>query len=153
MLPFPNVELMNVAISDSIGTANFYLENKDENMPTWGNSLTINKWYDSQKGTTVRVRTVKLSEFITKEVDLIKLDVEGTEEIVVREIEPKMNLVKNIFMEFHGSSSNPDNNELRIIDILSKNEFDIKVNQDWKFIDESEIERPDPYWLSIYAEK
>lgn len=148
-----NVEIMNVAISNNDGQEDFYLENKDEKEPTWGDSLAQNKWYNPEKGVVVKVRTVKLSDFIKEGVDLIKLDVEGTEEKIIREIEPKMNLVQKIFMEYHGSSSNPDNDELRIIDILRKNEFDIKVNQGWKFIAESEIERPDPYWLSIYAEK
>lgn len=147
-----DIELINAAVYDSGGKIDFYVDRNSKNPWTWGDSSVINKWYSKETTKTIKVKAVNLSIFIDREVDLLKLDVEGLEERILISIKNKLKNIKEIMMEFHGSSTNPNNNELRIIEILKRNGFNVKVNQDWKFIHEAEIKRPDPYTLSLYAE-
>lgn len=48
-----------------------------------------------------KVGTVKLSVYITEEVELLKIDIEGAELDVLREIQHKLFLVNRIFVEYH----------------------------------------------------
>jgi FkbM family methyltransferase len=50
---------------------------------------------------SIQVPSVVLSQFINKEVDLLKIDIEGAELDVLKEIEPRLHLVKHIFVEYH----------------------------------------------------
>jgi FkbM family methyltransferase len=47
------------------------------------------------------VTSVQLSKHIDREVDYLKLDIEGAEEIVIPEIKDKLPLVKEIYIEYH----------------------------------------------------
>jgi FkbM family methyltransferase len=56
---------------------------------------------------TVEVTTVKLSEFITEPVDLLKVDIEGAEGEVLPEIESRLGWVRNLFVEIHSRKDAP----------------------------------------------
>ena len=56
---------------------------------------------------TVEVPAVKLSEFITEPVDLLKIDIEGAEDEVLPEIESRLGWVRNLFVEIHSRKSEP----------------------------------------------
>lgn len=146
-----NVELINAAISDKEGEIDFYVEKDVCNPWGWGDSAVINKWYSKEKDKTIKVKSLRLSSFIKNEIDLVKLDIEGLEQTILKEIEKKLTLVKEIIMEFHGSSTNPSNNSSEILSLLRKNSFACKINQDGKFIEEMDVKKTDPYWLMIYA--
>lgn len=145
------VHLINAAISDKEGKSDFHVEKDISNPWGWGDSTVINKWYSKEKNKTITVKSLRLSSFIKSKIDLIKLDIEGLEETILREIEEKLALVKEIIMEFHGSSTNPSNDSSKILSLLRKSSFGYKINQDWKFIEEKNIKKTDPYWLMIYA--
>jgi FkbM family methyltransferase len=53
------------------------------------------------------VETHPLSSYISTKVDLIKLDIEGSELIVLKEIRHKLHLVKRLFIEFHSFIGQP----------------------------------------------
>lgn len=147
-----DVELINTAISDKEGNIDFHVEKDTSNPWGWGDSAVINKWYSKGKSKTIKVKSLRLSSFIKNKVDLIKLDIEGLEETILKEIKERLTLVKEIIMEFHGSSTNPSNDSSEILSLLRNNGFGYKINQDWKFIEEKDIKKTDPYWLMIYAE-
>lgn len=96
---------------------------------------------------------VKLSAYIKQNVDLLKLDIEGMEEMVMEEIEDKLSLVKEITMEFHGSSANKTNCPERIFSILERNNFDYTIEQKGRIIKTEQIKKTDPYWLIIHAKR
>ena len=52
-------------------------------------------------GKEFRVPAIKVSCLITQRVDLVKIDVEGAELMVLRDIEAKLGLVDRIFVEAH----------------------------------------------------
>ena len=66
-------------------------------------SLVLEKDLDE----VYQVETTLLSRFITKEVALLKLDIEGAELEVLKEIQPKLDRVERIFLEYHAFESKP----------------------------------------------
>lgn len=50
-----------------------------------------------------RVEAVRLRDFIYKDVDFLKIDIEGAEYPVMKDIEDKLHHVKTMFLEYHGT--------------------------------------------------
>lgn len=96
-----------------------------ENGDTLGG--TINKEFSNQSNLVKStVSSVFLSEYMTEEIDLLKLDVEGAENSVLLEIEHKLHLVDRIHMEVHFKKFSTK--ELTdVYDILKRNNFSIKT--------------------------
>lgn len=55
-------------------------------------------------GPAITVPGRRLSRYLDREVDLLKIDVEGAEAAVLQEIAPQLPLVRNLFVEWHGRS-------------------------------------------------
>lgn len=132
---------------------NFNISVEETSPWTWGDSAVMNKWVSENTTKTIEVSSVRLSDYINQEIDLLKLDVEGLEELVLNEIDSKMDKVKEIVMEFHGSSSNPNNDSKRIFALLLKKKFKYIIKQQGKRIDEKSINKSDPFWLLIHASR
>lgn len=66
-----------------------------------------------------------LSSYITNEIDLLKLDVEGNEELVLRDLDSSntLNQIKQISLEYHYYPQNKHNNLSHILEIFDKNNF------------------------------
>ncbi|MEJ2347986.1 MAG: FkbM family methyltransferase [Patescibacteria group bacterium] len=147
-----NVKLINAALSDKRGEAFLYVDKKEKSPWSWGDAIVRNKWNTSNnKG--VKVKTVKLSEFLDKDIDFLKLDIEGAETRIFKEIKPKFSKVKELIMEFHGSSTNKENNLEEVLKILEENNFKYTIKQGGKFLKAHEINREDPFWLIIHAKR
>jgi FkbM family methyltransferase len=91
------VQVFNCALSDQNGMVNFYDSSES--------SLTLNR--TTRKSNGLRqigsVNACKLSDFVTKQVDLIKMDIEGSELDVLEDLitSGKINLVVRFLVEFH----------------------------------------------------
>ncbi|MCH5717223.1 FkbM family methyltransferase [Niabella hibiscisoli] len=48
------------------------------------------------------VKAVRLKDQLITEIDLLKLDIEGAEYEVLKDIKDKLHLLRNIFIEYHG---------------------------------------------------
>lgn len=70
------------------------------------------------------VEAIQLSDFITEKVDILKMDIEGAEAGVLRELAAnnKLHLIQNIIMEYHYTPDNP-NALPESLTLLSKNNF------------------------------
>ncbi len=66
--------------------------------------------------TTVERRT--LGQFLPAHVDFMKMDIEGTEAAVLREIAPRLADIDRIFCEYHYSAALPDNSLAAIASLL-----------------------------------
>ncbi len=77
---------------------------------------------DNNMFTIKKVQTTLLSKFITKRVDFLKIDIEGSELEVLIECKDKLHLVDNIFVEYHSFANKLQNLNL-ILQILSDNGF------------------------------
>ncbi|HMP92733.1 MAG TPA: FkbM family methyltransferase [Phnomibacter sp.] len=69
-----------------------------------------------------QVQAVRLKDRLEKEVDFLKLDIEGAEYEVLKDIEDRLHLVKSMFVEYHGTYA--QNNELlEILGIVNRAGF------------------------------
>lgn len=85
------VTLINKGLSDSEGIINFFSEGAD------GGRIALEK--DGEK--IIKINTVKLGEFLDKNIDMLKIDIEGAELDVLNECKGKLNKVANLFVEYH----------------------------------------------------
>ena len=63
---------------------------------------------------SVEVAATRLKDLITRKIDFLKIDIEGAELQVIKDIAEKLDLVDNMFVEYHGSFE--ENNQF--IDML-----------------------------------
>ena len=121
-----NVTLYNAAIADFEGEAIIYGD-FNQNSESVGNTI-IKDWGDRNGFTTSIVSVLRLSEIIGNEsVDYLKIDTEGTELFVLKDIEDYLNQVKNIYVEFHQYNDNK-NDLFEIERLLKENHFEIELN-------------------------
>jgi FkbM family methyltransferase len=123
-----NVRAIRAAISDHQGFANFYGQVDENHTDARGNSL-IESWgmqrHSSQK---ILVQTFSLRDFLSEKVSLLKLDVEGAEELILQDIKNDMKKIENIYLEFHASDSVREINDLeRTLELLRSQNFELNV--------------------------
>ena len=91
-----HVELIAKAVWSSATTLRFQSEGSDAGR------------IDAQAGKNViEIPTVRLRDFLDEPVDLLKMDIEGAETEVIRDIAPDLNRVENIFVEYHSFAGRP----------------------------------------------
>ena len=136
-----NITLINKAVADQDGMLSF-------------NRVSTLCAKLAQTGTT-QVEAVKLSSYITKSVDLLKMDIEGAEVAVLQELHKakKLRFIKNIIFEFHYSVTN--NNHLgSVLTLLENNGFhyQIATSREWRVsFDKSTHQELTDRCLMIYA--
>jgi len=147
-LGLKDVQLVSKAVWSKNETLMFRNEGADASRIASG--IDKNEDFSS----TYEVEAVRLSEFIDREVDFLKLDIEGAEVEVMKEIEPKLRYVKNIFVEYHSFEKSAQ--ELNVLlDILSRNNFHYYIDspnrmKQMPFVDDSTFLSMD-FFLHIYA--
>ena len=76
---------------------------------------------------TIEVNAVRLGDFINRQIDFLKIDIEGAEFSVMIDIESKLHFVKNLFLEYHGSfDQNEELNQLLVLIVKSGFSYYIK---------------------------
>lgn len=111
-----NVKIINKAVWTSNTTLNFDMEA----------SMSSHIIESSENGT--KVETCRLSDYLDEKVDFLKIDIEGAEYEVLKDIAPKLKYVSKLFVEYHGTFQ--QNNELvEMLDILVKNNFRFYIKE------------------------
>lgn len=87
------------------------------------------------------VKAVRLKEFLTTETDLLKLDIEGAEFNVLKDIKDDFHLLKNIFIEYHGNFSQ-QNELMQILNWIEEAGFKF-------YIKEAHNVYPHPFYRNI----
>lgn len=105
-----NVMLNNLALSDIDGVIPFYVRSDLTMGMGAGN---INHPGDLTK----YVKSVKLSPYINKKIDLVKIDIEGFEYNVIRDLRDteKLGLIDRIVMEYHHDGLYQDKHTFTLI--------------------------------------
>ena len=88
---FKDITLVDKGLWSHDGEIEFFSEGAD------GGRVRSNE--DTEN--IVKIKTTKLSNYINKKVDLLKIDIEGGEFEVLKEIKDKLHLVDRIFIEYH----------------------------------------------------
>lgn len=120
---FNNVTIVNKGLWDEDGYASFISEGSDSGKIS--NSFHSRESINEKE--TVKIEVVRLSKYLIKEVDFLKIDIEGAEVKVIKEIENQLHLVKRIFIEYHSFKNKPQ--ELNtILKVLSDQGFRYYIN-------------------------
>jgi len=123
------VSVLPVALSNQTGSAPlFHLPTKQWQLNA---NLTPQAWNGDKLSESLEVETVALSSLITQPIDIVKLDIEGAELLVLKEALVKLNLVQQLWVEFH-PSGNSSLSELT--QLLEKQGFKITIWQKEKII-------------------
>lgn len=110
-----NTVLINAGLGKTNRIVDFYANGADG-----GSIFNINN--HKVEKIKVKVKMVKLSEYINIPVDLLKMNIEGGEGDVFEEIEDKLHFVKQIIFEYHAFYNLPQNLG-KILEILNKHGF------------------------------
>ena len=96
---FKDVTAHNLAIMDKQGSIDFYVH--PDRPGHQGMAFIPDR--EGIRSKKIEVKSVPLSGYITRPVDLLKLDVEGAEEMVINELvqSNKLGLVKQLVLEYH----------------------------------------------------
>ncbi|MEI7474104.1 MAG: FkbM family methyltransferase [bacterium] len=107
-----NITTINKGLGKGTGIINFYADGAD------GGSVTSTK----SDNTTIAVEITKLSEYLNKRVDLLKMNIEGMEFEVFEEISDKLHNVHEIIFEYHAFHNLPQTLG-KILEILDTKGF------------------------------
>lgn len=125
---FEDVIVINAAAAEHEGQTIVYLHRPD----TWFHISDFTgkrAGMDHSRYYAISVPTIQLSTVIGNEkVDLLKMDIEGAEGGVMRELAAsgKLGLVNQVVMEFHNTPDNPTNSLSEVLQILENANFTIE---------------------------
>jgi FkbM family methyltransferase len=118
---------------DSFGYSNVSLHKE----AVWNENTTLLFSNESSMGSkiemnntanTKEVKAVRLKDFLNREVDFLKIDIEGAEYAVLTDIADNLHFVKNMFLEYHGTFD--QNQELvKMINIVSSAGFNFYIKE------------------------
>lgn len=126
---FTDVELLPYALFDTRGTTTFHLSEDY----TMAGSLHPRR---REMGETVRSIGVEcrvLSDYLREPVHFLKLDIEGTEDIVLAEAEPWLRNVQHLFCEYHHGAGLANGRLARILAILDRAGFEVNVDKSFSY--------------------
>ncbi len=148
-----DVHVLQAALAPEAGEITFYASASDETPGAWGDSAIQQPWHEGDGTKVVRVPAVTLSSLLTEPVDLLKLDIEGMETAVLEEAAPRLSLVRQVILEFHGTRRNPGNDIGKVLNILREAGLTPKIFQFGSVVRQEAIQKDDPYWLSVHGER
>jgi FkbM family methyltransferase len=148
-----DVHAIQAALAPHPGEIAFYASATDEEPGAWGDSAIRQPWHEEAGTAIVRVPAVTLSSLLTEPVDLLKLDIEGLETVVLEEAAPRLALVQRVVLEYHGTRANRDNSIARVTRTLRSAGLTPEVRQFGRVVSLVAIQRDDPYWLMVRAER
>ena len=108
---YTNIQIINKAVWTEETTLMFHQEGSA------GGRLVSEK-----NDKTISVSTFNLKKLLVENVDFLKIDIEGAEYEVIKDIDSSLSFVKNIFIEYH-SKCNQEQHLGEILTILKKNGF------------------------------
>jgi FkbM family methyltransferase len=118
-----NVESFNVALWSENGTIDFFADASDPG------SLLMSTLAARMKAPARTVVARKLSDFVDREIDYLKLDVEGAELRVLQDLSDtgKIKLVKQMAIEYHHRIPGERSALSTFLAILEKNGFEYQI--------------------------
>jgi len=122
-----NITLVNAALANREEERIAFYGSLYQSQPnTLGNSI-VQSWGHKNITDEGKVQATKLSLYIDKPVDFLKLDVEGAEHEVFEDIEHKLPLIREFSIEVHETKHNDKKNFDRIVSLLERNNFELEI--------------------------
>lgn len=125
-----NVTLHNVALGKQSSKRTLYIDSSNGGGFSTASFLK-DAWDGTQESLGIEVVTEPLSKYINSTIDLMKIDVEGSEQEIIEELEEsgKIKNIKNIIIEFHPTKKQDIE---KVKSILQKNGFEIEIKENKK---------------------
>jgi FkbM family methyltransferase len=79
---------------------------------------------------TIKVNAVRLGDYLTKQVDFLKIDIEGPEVDVLKDCSHLLGNVKNLFVEYHSNPAKEQELDV-LLSILKKAQFKVYIKEAW----------------------
>jgi FkbM family methyltransferase len=119
---FGDVRLVDAAVCDRHGTMTFY--------PSSPNSMTGSMNAVRSGGEPTMVKTIPLSELVNEPIDLLKIDIEGSEMAAFHELESsgKMPLIREMLIEYHFNLPGEDHSLPEFLDRLTRCGFNYELS-------------------------
>jgi FkbM family methyltransferase len=119
-----DVKLINAAVYDKEGKISFYVDKDGDGSPLMS---TISERFPKQR---IIVEAVKLSKYVNKKVDILKMDIEGAEMRVLSELDKSgsLKLVSEIFLEYHHHIHTSQDDLSLMFSLLEKNNFGYQIS-------------------------
>jgi FkbM family methyltransferase len=125
-----HVEMYNAALHSEDGEIDFFSD------PALPGSLIMSMFQQRVSGasrkpiTCRKVQALRLSSFVTGPVDLLKMDIEGTELAVLEELAQTGTLpeIKEIVLEYHHHLETRENKMARLLGLLEENGFGYQIH-------------------------
>lgn len=115
---FTNVSLQKKAVWDKETKLEFFTDH--------GMGGSVANVFKKQQ--PLLVTTVRLADYLQQPIDFLKIDIEGAEYTVLKDCEPYLKNVKNIFVEYH-SFVNKEQKLEEILLMLKQNNFRYHLKQ------------------------
>ena len=121
---YNNIVFNNEALSNKKGSIKFYVSSKE----TSGLGMSVFKRQGLDK--SINVKTVLLSDKITSKVDILKLDIEGSEEFVLDDLlkSKKIRYVERMLIEYHHKIDGRSSRLGPFLDMLEKAGFEYQLD-------------------------
>jgi len=119
-----HVTLFNRAVSDTSGTIDFYSD------PSLPGSLAMTAQSERGLKAKSQVEATPLSEYISSEIDFLKMDIEGDEERVIADLarRNKLKLVKELVFEYHHHELPNQDRLSGVLASLEQNNFGYEIS-------------------------
>ena len=123
-----NVEMHNKAVSDYEGEIDFY--NIKENQSSVVMSTIKERVPNGKKNI---VEATRLSNFINDSIDFLKMDIEGAELSVLKELKKsnKLCYIKQMVIEYHHHIKEHEDNFSHVLEILEDADFGYQIEADF----------------------
>lgn len=119
------VQIHNKAVSDFVGTLDFHYDSGADDLGQLSMSLMDRPGFKDSRP----VEAVRVSDYIHEEVDFLKIDIEGAEGLVIRDLarSGKLRYIKEMTMEYHHHLSPEDDVLSELLGILEQNGFGYQI--------------------------
>jgi FkbM family methyltransferase len=117
-----NVELIQAAVSNQVGSMQFYSDGK------YGSALEGKVASDIGSGwRQYEVPTIRMREYLDEPVDFLKMNIEGSEWEVLLDSEDRLEAVKQMVIEYHHLPGLPRTLH-KILELLNRHGFEYVVS-------------------------
>jgi len=146
-----DVEVLPYALSDENKVASFIVSKTD----SMAGSLTERRRIAGDEVFEIKVQCRKISGFLKEPIHFLKLDIEGSEDLVLEESKEFLSNVQHIFCEYHHGNGLEADRLGNILTLLDESGFDVQIGKSFYFQHHTN-RRPmvfvdKPYSVSIWA--
>lgn len=122
-----DVQVVFGALGTETGTRTLFFNTRNPGGSTMHADVANSK--REKAFTAEEVPALRLSDYITEPVDLLKLDVEGGEGEILEDLEERgvLGHIKEIVMEYHANESNPANALVALLERLERGHFKVII--------------------------